>query len=164
MDLADSPPLEIDSDGFVCLVAPDRYTGFVDEDWTLTALLERFVEQMNARALFVAYPGPDVIDEPLALVAGAVSERTTRAASGLIEVGAGGLWVTDYTQLTMAAQYADERPIAGYSARLPVEPGVYVVTLQEIAADSSFVLSVAPAPIDAVGTSGRIHVVPWFET
>ncbi|MGD2202060.1 MULTISPECIES: hypothetical protein [Microbacterium] len=29
-----------------------------------------------------------------------------------VDAGAGGLWLTDYTQLTMAAQFDDEAPTA----------------------------------------------------
>ncbi|MBO0703502.1 MAG: hypothetical protein J2P38_11255, partial [Candidatus Dormibacteraeota bacterium] len=122
----------VDDDGFVCLVCPDRYIGYVDEDWTLEQVLERFVQQMNAGTLFVAYPGPDWTDEPFAVVAEPSAQAAAREATGGIRVGEGGVWLTDYIQLTMAAQYADSAPVATHHTRLPIGPGAYRVTLREL--------------------------------
>ena len=63
----DPTNLRVDEDGFVALVAPDAYSGFVDEDWELEDLLARFVEQMNCEVLFIAYPGPDDANAALEL-------------------------------------------------------------------------------------------------
>lgn len=147
---------EIDSDGFVCLVVPDDYRGFVDEDWTLADLLARFVEQMNAGTLFVAYAGDEAADSPLTMVADA-PEPAVREVSGVVLVGAGGLWLTDYTQLTMAAQFADEGPVASYGRRLPLEPGNYLITLSELD-DDEYTIA-----IRLFTGSTPVHVsVPWF--
>lgn len=147
---------EIDSDGFVCLVVPDDYRGFVDEDWTLADLLARFVEQMNAGTLFVAYAGDEAADSPLTMVADA-PEPAVREVSGVVLVGAGGLWLTDYTQLTMAAQFADEGPVASYGQHLAVAPGSYLVTLSELE-DEEHTLAIRPH----VGDSPVQDRVPWF--
>lgn len=154
--------LHVDEDGFVCVVAPDTYEGFVHADWTLEALLARFVEQMNRGSLFIAYPGPDDADSCLAFATVPPRTGEGRTALGTVRVGHGGLWLTDYTQLTMAAQFSDESSIATSSRRLPVSPGEYQVALhEEITGDGSmFTLTVSPA------ASGEItqHVsVPWFD-
>lgn len=36
--------IEVDGDGFVCVVCPDGYAGFIREDWELEEVLSRFVE------------------------------------------------------------------------------------------------------------------------
>ena len=154
--------LHVDEDGFVCVVAPDTYEGFVHPDWTLEALLVRFVEQMNRGSLFIAYPGPGDADSDLAFEMAPPGISEGRTAVGMVQVGPAGLWLTDYTQLTMAAQFSDESSITTYSQRLPVAPGQYQVTLhEEITGDESkFTLTVSPA------TSGEIAQqvsVPWFE-
>ena len=154
--------LEVDDDGFVCVVAPDSYEGFVDEDWTLDRLLVRFVEQMNRGSLFVAYPGPDAANGEIVFGTEQAPAGTGREASGIVQVGEAGLWLTDYAELTMAAQFSDESPIASYSQRLPVTAGRYRITLREEAAEDepTFVLTVSPVIGDTL-----IHrdSVPWFE-
>ncbi|MFK4759834.1 hypothetical protein ACI3KS_02760 [Microbacterium sp. ZW T5_45] len=147
---------EVDGDGFVCLVAPDDYRGYVDEDWALEDLLARFVEQLNAGTLFVAYAGDEAADSPLSVVADA-PEAAVRDVNGVVHVGEGGLWLTDYTQLTMAAQFADEGPVASYGQRLPLEPGSYLVTLSELD-DDEYTIAIRPH----VGDSPVQDRVPWF--
>jgi len=153
--------LQVDEDGFVCVVAPDTYRGFVDEDWALDDLLARFVEQMNRGSLFVAYPGSDNANSNLIVESESSPVQALREASGIVHVGAEGLWVTDYTQLSMAAQFADESPLAGYSQRIPAEPGMYRVTLREDAENAStFLLTISPTSSDTVLEH---HSVPWFD-
>lgn len=156
----DPTDLRVDEDGFVALVAPDAYSGFVDEDWELEDLLARFVEQMNREVLFIAYPGPDDANAALELSPQALS-ATRRQATGVVTVGEDGLWLTDYTQLTMAAQFADESALSRYAQRLPVEPGRYRITLHEDATrESTFVLTATAtgAPDTEIQTD-----VPWFD-
>ena len=154
--------LEVDDDGFVCVVAPDSYEGFVDEDWTLDSLLARFVQQMNRGSLFVAYPGPDAANSEIAFGTEQAPTGAGREASGIVQVGTAGLWLTDYAELTMAAQFSDESPIASYSQRLPVATGRYRITLREQDAEdeSTFVLTVSPVGLDEVVEQSS---VPWFE-
>lgn len=154
--------LEVDDDGFVCVVAPDSYEGFVDEDWTLDRLLARFVEQMNRGSLFVVYPGPDCANSEILFGTEQTPTNAGREASGIVEVGAAGLWLTDYAELTMAAQFSDESPIASYSHHLPVTAGRYRITIREHAAqdEPTFVLTVSPASADTVVQQVS---VPWFE-
>lgn len=156
----DATDLRVDDDGFVALVAPGEYSGFVDEDWELDDLLSRFIDQMNRGALFIAYPGPDHADAPLTFNAEA-SPTTKRQATGVVDVGEDGLWLTDYTQLTMAAQFPDESPLASYAQRVPIEPGRYRITLHQNAADgSAFVLTASATSID---DAEHQTTVPWFD-
>ena len=151
----------VDEDGFVCLVAPDHYEGFVNEDWSLEELLAHFVRQSNQGALFIAYPGPDHADDPLTIEAGTPGQAGVRRASATVRVGPGGLWHTDYTQLTMAAQFPDEPPMASYAERLPVEEGTYLVTLIHAPADDpSFHVWVQVA--DPAAATAPVTEVPWF--
>lgn len=158
--VAEPLELQVDEDGFVCIVAPETYEGFVDEDWTLDSLLARFVEQTNRGSLFVAYPGPDHAHSRLTLATVPPETRSAREASGIVQVGSAGLWLTDYTQLTMAAQFSDQPPIANYSRRIPAAPGRCLVTLYEVAGESPFMLTLSPASPDTVMEQLS---VPWFE-
>ncbi len=47
-----------------------------------------------------------------------------------VQVDEDGLWLTDYAQLTIAAQFRDERPIADHHPRLPVPIGTYRITIR----------------------------------
>lgn len=152
---------EIDEDGFVALVCPNAYVGYVDEDWTLQQVAARFVEQMNAHVLFVAHPGPDSACEPLRISNRPSPIAAWRETSGFLLVEDDGLWLTDYTQLTMAAQFNDERPIASYHTRLPILAGAYQVTMRQFTSLPTFELVIQdaegrerPLPFDAV---------PWLE-
>ncbi|WP_349308813.1 hypothetical protein [Microbacterium sp. MM2322] len=156
--MGDAAVLRVDEDGFFCLVAPDAYRGFVDEDWEFDQLLTHFVAQMNAGSLFVAYPGPDDADAVVVADAG-VEDSVSREAAGVMHVGPGGLWSTDYTQLTMAAQFDDEGPTAPDSIRLPVAEGWHRVCLRQADGDSRYTLTISPS-----GDEGRaqLSAVPWF--
>ena len=159
--LAFNGSFPLDEDGFLALVSPAHYSGFVGEDWTLAQLLDRFVEQMNLGNAFIAYPGDDAADAPFQLVNRHVAGRVVREASGTLRVGDAGLWLTSYTQLTMAAQFQDEDAADPQnSLRLPCAPGVHRVSLRELAdADSSFELELQPAD-NAVPVQHKS--VPWF--
>ena len=61
--------------------------------------------------------------------AGAQSSKYS--ATGVVTVGEDGLWLTDYTQLTMAGQFADESALSRYAQRLLVEPGGERVTARD---------------------------------
>ncbi|MFB2584571.1 hypothetical protein [Herbiconiux liukaitaii] len=160
MSTEDALSLTVDEDGFVCLVAPDTYRGFVHEDWELEQLLAHFTAQMNEGSLFIAYPGPDHADDPLEFTGGAVDAPVLREAVSIVRVGPAGLWVTDYTQLTMAAQFDDEAPTGPGAIRLPVPEGAHRVTLQHTAGVPRFTLTITPAPPAA---PGPLTAVPWFE-
>lgn len=155
----------VDGDGFVCLVTPDTYRGFVGADWELDDILARFVEQMNAGALFVASPGPSGAGAPLTIISddsavGAVT-GAVREVSGTVFVGDEGLWLTDYTQLTMAAQFNDESPTGRSALRIPVDAGTHLLTLREFAGERpSYTLSVAPTLAAGAYAHGA---VPWFD-
>lgn len=156
----------VDEDGFVALVCPDAYAGYVDEDWTMAQVLERFVQQINAGTLFAAFPGPDLADASLRLSDTPSPGAAWRTVSGLLQVGEGGLWLTDYTQLTMAAQFDDEMPTRDEQLQLPVEPGFYRVTLRQFAVsyedEREPAAEIIIEPAQAGETIAAVNAVPWF--
>lgn len=150
---------EVDEDGFVALVCPGAYLGYVDEDWSPGQITQRFLEQMNAHALFIAHPGPDFASEPLRISNLPSPITASREASSVMQVDAGGLWLTDYTQLTMAAQFTEERPIAGHHTRLPVPAGTYRVTIRQFAALPTIELLIQAAEISDRHVA--FGAIPW---
>lgn len=159
---------EIDEDGFVALVSPDAYSGFIGEDWTLDQLIPCFLKNLNTGALFVAHLGPDLANEPLRISSTRSPIPALREFSSLIQVGQAGVQVTDYTQLTMSAQFADEPPITRSHLTLPIPAGVYQVTLRQFAqsyedgVDPVAELIVEPAAATKVVQS--FESIPWAES
>lgn len=111
--------------------------------------------------MFAVYVGQgsglEVIDE-LTYGPPAPGQTAEHEASGVVEVGPDGLWLTDYAQITMAAQFEGQSPIAHFSTRLPVAPGRHEVRLQHLATDALH-LTVTPA---ANAAHIEHHSVPWF--
>lgn len=152
----------VDEDGFICLVAAGVYEGFVGADWQLDELLTRFTEQMSRGALFVAYAGPDAAGGELRIVVEGSPQPAERETEGVIDA-TNGVWLTDYTQLTMAAQFDDERPEPDDpESRLSIPAGRYRILLREFASGDGpvFELAVSPAGVDDTVPHA---VVPWFE-
>ena len=93
-----------DGSGFLAIVDPDSYQGFVAEDWTYESLLDHFAQEMRRRSLLVwatsEHGGTWTVttDAP---------SRTGRSVTGTIVSTGGRLCLTDYESLTMAAQFPD---------------------------------------------------------
>ena len=159
---------QVDEDGFVALVCPNEYSGYIGEDWTFEQVLGKFVEQMNNNIMFIAYAGADFADEPLRISNTPSSDAARRETSGLLQVGQEGLWLTDYTQLTMAAQFRDEKPNANHHLELPIPPGLYRVTLRQFALsykdklDPAIELILEPTRAEAGNIIRQFDAVPWL--
>jgi len=95
-----------DDSGFLALLDPDAYSGFVAEDWALDALFDRFREEMAARHLLIWGTGQDGSWTVQVLV-GDHATPGVREISGSIISSRGRLLLTNYESLTMAAQFPD---------------------------------------------------------
>jgi hypothetical protein len=101
--------LEVTVDsGFLAVIVPATYEGFVDRDWEFHQLLGHFHAQMARRSLLLWGTGlegfwrVDVRLSPSGI-------QGYREISGPLHVVGGAVLVTNYESLTMAAQYADVR-------------------------------------------------------
>ena len=166
-DLSFEMAAEIDYDGFICLVCPASYDGFVGADWSVEQIQSKFVDQMNTGSLFVAYPGPDLAGQSLRISGVASEAPCLRETHGLLQVGEDGLWLTDYSELTMAAQFSDSRPVGDYHVRLPVPAGFFRITVRQFAQSWEDELEpaaelVITAPFE--NEPAMLHqAVPWFD-
>jgi hypothetical protein len=95
-----------DDSGFLALVDPDAYAGYVAQEWTLDDVIERFQQEMAARHLLIWGTGQEGCwtVEVLPHVHPAAGAREV---SGSIVSSRGRLLVTNYESLTMAAQFQD---------------------------------------------------------
>jgi hypothetical protein len=97
-----------DDSGFLAVVVPAAYEGFVDSNWQLDQLIGHFRTQMSRRSLLIWGTGLEGfwrVDVRLRRS----PTQGFREASGPLRVVGGAVLVTNYESLTMAAQFADVR-------------------------------------------------------
>jgi hypothetical protein len=115
-----------DDSGFLAIIDPDAYRGFVQEDWTLDLLWERFAREMADRHLLIWGTGVENIWSVQ------VSFQPTgtsgfREVVGSIVSSRGRLLLTNYEGLTMAARFSDIILPQAHEQEevLQVQPGLY---------------------------------------
>ena len=95
-----------DDSGFLAIIDPDAYRGFVHADWAFEMLEEHFVREMRDRHLLIWATG---LEHTWAIQ---VSFQPIRASAfrdvvGTIAASSGRLLLTNYESLTIAAQSSD---------------------------------------------------------
>jgi len=115
-----------DDSGFLAIIDPDAYRGFVSADWTWETIRRRFIREMRERHLLIWGTGLahfwsiDVSFHP-------TKATGFREVTGSIAASQGRLLLTNYESLTMAAQYSDVRLPEAHEREqvLSVSPGPY---------------------------------------
>ena len=163
--------LEVSDDsGFLAVVVPATYEGFVEPDWQLQQLFRHFAAQMGKRSLLMWGAGLEGVWRV------EVRQRWSRASgfrevSGPIRVVGGAVLVTNYESLTMAAQFADVRLPERHQRDSLVElpDGEYACRVVQMF-DPSEAKSAEEGRPDfvleftrATGVLEPWPVVPWFE-
>ena len=97
-----------DDSGFLAIIDPDAYAGFVQADWTLDILQEHFKREMQNRHLLIWGTGLEHVWR-IAVSLAPLTTTGFREVSGSISCSNGRLLLTNYESLTMAAQFADTR-------------------------------------------------------
>lgn len=131
-----------DDSGFLAIIDPDAYRGFVSADWTWETIQQHFIRAMRERQLLIWGTGlehfwsVDVSSHP-SRVSG------FREVTGSITASQGRLLLTNYESLTMAAQFPDVRlPQAHERGQvLSVSPGLYdcrIIQLSDPESDAPF--------------------------
>lgn len=122
-----SKRLEVtDDSGFLAIVDPDAYCGFVSADWKYDQLIEHFKKQMRAHRLLIWQTRieniwkVDLSFEPTNIAG-------FREWNGSIVVSNNRLLLTNYESLTMAAQFADVALPESHQKNLifPIPNGFY---------------------------------------
>ena len=122
-----------DDSGFLAIVNSDKYQSFVDSDWELHQLFNRFADEMNNDSLIIWATGYEnewtviFLDKPSDDVA-------FREFSKSIYVTNGRLFLTNYEDLTMAAQFQEEKIPQGGNAELCInlDNGKYNFTIRQL--------------------------------
>jgi len=122
-----------DDSGFMAIVDPDAYDGFVGADWETAALVRKFQDQMAARSLLIWGTGMEST-WTVAVRAWSESANGFRQCTGTIRSSRGRLLLTNYESLTMAAQFENIQLPEPHQADLVllVEPGSYRCRITQI--------------------------------
>lgn len=125
--------LEIyDSSGFIGIVNAQLYKTFIDTDWELDQVLERFRTETNNSHCIIWSLGTqnlmtiDLVDE-------FSNKNAFRAIKTQIQVTNGVLYLVNYDDLTMCAQYEDEKLPSDLHSELKIalENGIYDAHLKQ---------------------------------
>jgi hypothetical protein len=158
-----------DDSGFLALIDPDAYSGFVTHDWDLDDVVDRFRREMAARHLLIWGTGVEgcwTVEVSLE----ARPEAGAREVVGSIVSSRGRLLVTNYESLTMAAQFEDVTLPEPHQVNdvLDVTPGTYRCRIVQRAREASnwaqgaapeFLIELLPA----VDPEPAWTTIPWAD-
>lgn len=122
-----------DDSGFLAIVNSDTYHSFVDENWEVSQLMHHFVHEMKNNTIVVWATGSEgewsvsFLDKP-------TTKKSFREFTKTIEVTKQRLYLTNYEDLAMAAQYKDMTIPAEHNAGLVInlDKGLYAFTVRQM--------------------------------
>lgn len=98
---------------FIGVANPEKYNGFVDEDWKLDTLTHHFAKEMKKGNILVFQMTEEGIEHSWDVTVNIGTEEINptcfRREIGYLSVSNNHLYLVDYDCLTMAAQFEDER-------------------------------------------------------
>lgn len=159
-----------DDSGFLALLDPDAYRGFVAEEWTLEQLLVHFHAEMAARRLLLwgtGLEGSWRVEHSTAHSA----RRGFRQVAGPIVSSAGRLLLTNYESLTMAAGFREVTLPEEHDRDLlvPVAPGEHACRVLQMFDPDEAAMARGEGPdfvveVDAGATPPPPwRAIPWRE-
>lgn len=124
-----------DFDGIISLVNSETYNSFVSEDWEIEQLKNHFIDEMNSDSIIVWQTNNFGGDNWKVELKTIESDKIAHSEfTKSIEVTNGKLYLADYTDLTMAAQFNDfSIPIKGHEKQVfEIENGKYEVKIKRL--------------------------------
>ncbi|MEO7047927.1 MAG: hypothetical protein ABI091_21695, partial [Ferruginibacter sp.] len=119
--MQNSTTLTITNDSeFLGIINADKYKSFISEDWELPQLVNHFIDEMNNDNLILWSTGSEntwTVD----FVNTQSEKKSFREFYKTLEITNGKIFLTNYEDLTMAAQYADEKIPAKHNAQLHIQ-------------------------------------------
>ena len=109
-----------DDSGFIAVVNADNYKSFVSKDWELSQLFNHFVDEMNSDNLIIWSTGSANV-WTISFVDKQSDKISFREFYKTIEVTNDRIFLTNYEDLTMAAQYEDEKIPANHNVNLSLQ-------------------------------------------
>jgi hypothetical protein len=161
-----APPVTLkigDDSGFLAIVDPAAYDGFVDKNWELEDLVRRFRREMQQRRLLLWGTGSEN-EWNVRVLEGVKSPHGFRAIVGPLMVTDGRILLTSYEGLTMAAQFADVHLPEPHEAEqeLQVESGMYNCAIVQTA-DPDVYVEIDEVAFTVILNRTDRPVEPWYE-
>jgi len=125
----------LDEDGIIGIVNAKEYNSFVDENWQLEQLKSHFTQEMNNQNLIVWQTNNFGGGEWNIEVVKEMSKNNFHSEfSKTIKVSNGVLNIVNYTDLTMSAQFQDEKLPSKQNAEKTIilENGFYNFTIRRM--------------------------------
>jgi len=127
-----------DDSGFLALVNAAQYDSFIDANWNFEDIIQRFIKEMNNEFLIIWSTGYEktwtvnILERP-------TEKKSFREFSKSIKVTEEQLYLTNYEDLTFAAQFNDIKLPLKHNAelRIDLENGAYNVTIRQMFDPSS---------------------------
>ena len=158
-----------DDSGFLALVDPDVYQGFVDSDWTYDSLFLHFRDAMMQQSLLLWGTGREDMWTVDVVTDGSQRPAGYRRVTGPIRVSTGRLLLTNYESLTMAAQFPDVRLPEPHLQDLVVEvpTGQYVTDIVQLHDPDEYASDAKPDFLIALSFGNGAEEwrePPWHDT
>ena len=122
-----------DDSGFLAIVNSDTYKSFVDENWELTQLMKHFVDETNNKNIIFWATGSSY-EWTVSFVDKSSNKKAFREFTSTINVTNEKLYLTNYEDLTMSAQFEDTKIPAKHNSDLIIklENGLYNLTIRQL--------------------------------
>jgi len=153
--------LQLDRDGWFCLIDPYAFASYISEAPTLTDQLSRYAAERQHEHGVVVHLGPDAALDLLAPAAPR-ADRPARTFTHTVVASRGILAVPTFKELTGAAGFSGRRLITEATPRIGRAPGRYLVTVAQYEQAPRVTLSIAPASRPIADAAVAANVVPWI--
>ncbi|MEX6690894.1 hypothetical protein QTN47_25520 [Danxiaibacter flavus] len=122
-----------DDSGFLAIVNADKYKSFVDENWEYEQLIKHFVDQMNNNSLVIWATGSEG-EWTMRFTDKQSDKQSFKEFSKSINITNGKLWLINYEDLTMVAQFEDEKIPLNHNKDLfiQLDNGIYNITIRQL--------------------------------
>jgi hypothetical protein len=122
-----------DDSGFLAIVNAETYNSFVDENWELIQLMNHFIDEMKSNTII--FWGTGLANEwTVSFVDKPSNNSAFREFTQTINVTNEQLYLTNYEDLTMSAQFEDTKIPAEHHADLAIqlENGLYYLKVRQM--------------------------------
>lgn len=163
--------LEISDDsGLIALMDAETYNAFIDPDWELEQLTNRFKEEIQKKHLLIWGTAPGGGLWNLEIRFGLTAESGFRTVEGVITCSKKELYLVSYESLTMAAQFDDITLPEDHlkDLRIQLETGTYKCRIIQmfdptvLTSDSSTISFIIEFD-KAQGNEPLWTEIPWFK-
>lgn len=152
--------LQLDLDGWFCLIDPHSFASYISDAPTRADQLTRYAAERQREHGIVIHLGPDAALDVLA-PATPRTDRPVRMFSHTLVASRGVLAAPTFKELTGAAGFAGRRLVTDATPRIARPAGRYLVTTAQYEQSPRVTLAIAPAPRPVADPAVPAHAVPW---